>query len=317
MRKTGTTSLFFCLFLVAAFLAASVPRKLYAEGEGGPLTFTENIYLDEEGDKLRFPFVVYAEPVMNELYVIDSLGRIIIYTSDFFPLITITKRDGIESPQGVVVDDKGTVYIAQGASKDEARGKISVLNACLKWQRDIYFDGFEGSKSFMPYRMAIDKNGQLYVAGLHFPGVVVLDGNDRIVDMMEPLEGDHKAKLNNVVIDKDGKIYLLSEDESRVYVYDANRKFLFKFGEKGGSAGKLSRPKAIGVDSKNGRMYIVDYMRHAINIYDQGGKYLSEFGGLGWGDGWFQHPTDVTVDAAGRVFVTDTFNDRVEVFQAN
>ncbi|MDP2766476.1 MAG: hypothetical protein Q8O41_03360, partial [Candidatus Methanoperedens sp.] len=94
-------------------------------------------------------------------------------------------------------------------------------------------------------------------------------------------------------------------------------KFLFKFGEKGGSTGKLSRPQAVGIDNRNGRMYVVDYMRHTISAYDRDGKYLFEFGGLGWGEGWFQYPKDISVDLIGKVLIADTFNNRVEVFKAN
>jgi DNA-binding beta-propeller fold protein YncE len=135
------------------------------------------------------------------------------------------------------------------------------------------------------------------------------------LDIISPEEEGKKAKLTSVTLDKAGRIYLLSEEEGRVYVYDENRNFLFKFGEKGGSSGKLSRPKAIGIDNRNGRMYVVDYMRHTINVYDKDGKYLFEFGGLGWGEGWFQFPIDLTVDPTGRILIADLFNHRIQVFQ--
>ena len=64
-------------------------------------------------------------------------------------------------------------------------------------------------------------------------------------------------------------------------------------------------------------MYVVDYMRHTVNVYDKDGKYLFEFGGLGWGEGWFQYPKDIAIDSQGRIFVADTFNDRVDVFKPN
>jgi DNA-binding beta-propeller fold protein YncE len=117
-----------------------------------------------------------------------------------------------------------------------------------------------------------------------------------------------------VAVGGDGRIYLLSGETSHVYVYDENREFLFSFGKKGGSSGKMSRPVGIGVDSSRARQYVVDYMRHTVLVYDREGTYLREFGGLGWGPGWFQYPSDITVDSSGRVIVADTFNNRVEVF---
>ncbi|MCK5506672.1 MAG: hypothetical protein KAJ10_16020, partial [Thermodesulfovibrionia bacterium] len=91
---------------------------------------------------------------------------------------------------------------------------------------------------------------------------------------------------------------------------------LLKFGEKVGSSGKLSRPKAVGVDYRKGRMYVVDYMRHTISVYSMDGTFIFEFGGMGWGEGWFQHPLDLAIDSGSRIIVADLFNQRVQVFNS-
>jgi tripartite motif-containing protein 2/3/tripartite motif-containing protein 71 len=59
----------------------------------------------------------------------------------------------------------------------------------------------------------------------------------------------------------------------------------------------------------------MDYMRHTLLIYDSSGSFLNEFGGAGWGPGWFSYPKDICIDNLGRLFVADTFNQRVQVFQ--
>lgn len=298
--------------LIVIGLILFVPHNLNAQPS---VTYLDSITEDEEEGRLSFPSFVFAEPVRNEIYVI-SQSRIIIYTSDFFPIITLSKRDGIESPQGLTVDAEGNLYVAQGATKENPRHRISVFNACLKWERDIYLEGFEEADSFIPYRLATDKNGNIYVAGLYFPGALILNNQGQLLEIISPEEEGRKVKLNYVTLDKTGRIYLVSEEEGHIYVYGEDRKFLFKFGEKGGSTGKLSRPQAVGVDDRNGRMYVVDYMRHTVSAYDKDGKYLFEFGGLGWGEGWFQHPRDISVDFMGRILVADTFNDRIEVLQS-
>ncbi len=293
-----------------------LPHKLNAQPQGLPVTYLDSITEDEEGGKLSFPSFVFAEPVINEIYVIDGKSRIIIYTSDFFPLFTLGKRNGVEAPLGLTVDVEGNLYVAQASTKDNPRSRISVFNARLQWDRDIYLKGFEGDASFVPSRLAIDKKGNIYVAGSYFPGVLVLDSQGQLLDTISPEEGERKARVNDVTLDNAGRLYIVSEEEGRIYVYDENRKFLFKFGEKGGSTAKLSRPLAVGIDSRNGRMYVVDYMRHTISAYDKDGKYLFEFGGLGWGEGWLQYPRDIAVDSSGRILIADTFNNRIEVFQA-
>ncbi len=298
-------------------LSVIAPNSLNANTQGFQATYFESITEDEEGKKICFPSFVFSEPVRKEIYIIDSKARIIVYTSDFFPVFTLSKGNGVDMPQGLTVDDDGNLYVAQSATKENPRHRISVFNACFKWTRDIYLEGFEGAESFIPYRLSVDKKGNIYVAASNFSGVLILNNQGKLLEILSIEDEGKKVRINNITLDKTGRIYLVSEEEGHIYVYDENKKFLFKFGKKGGSSGKLSRPMAIGVDNINKKMYVVDYMRHTVSVYDDRGKYLSEFGGLGWDEGWLQHPRDISVDSAGRILVADTFNDRIEVFQIN
>lgn len=121
--------------------------------------------------------------------------------------------------------------------------------------------------------------------------------------------------INDIMTDSDGHLFLLSEETSKVYVYSANEDFLFSFGEKGGSSGKMSRPKGIAINEGRKVIYIVDYMRHTILVYDLAGKYLYEFGGRGSGPLWFNFPNSITVDRKGRLIVADLFNNRVQILK--
>lgn len=291
-----------------------IPHNLNAQTLGIRANYQASITTDEEGKNLSMPSFVLSEPVMNEIYIINR-RKVIIYTSDLFPLYALGKSEGIESPRGLTLDDKGNLYVVQSATGTSPIDRISVFNACLKWERDIVLEGFEGSDTFVPYSLAIDKKRNIYVSAIYFPGVLVLNNQGRIKDIISPVDEGKKANIANVTIDETGRIYLVSEEMGRIYVYDEDRQFLFKFGEKGGSTGKLSRAKAAAVDNRKERIYVVDYMRHTINAYNLKGEYLFEFGGLGWGPGWFQTPVDITVDSSGRVMIADLFNHRIQVFK--
>jgi DNA-binding beta-propeller fold protein YncE len=280
------------------------------------ITYDGSITADEDEKSLQYPSVLHIDRTTGDVYVVDGRSRILIYTSDLFPLYTINSKNGIYTPHGLTVDEEGNLYVAQAPSEMDPRYRISVLNACMKWERDIYMEGFEGAETFVPFHLEIDRQGILYVAGRFTPRVLVMNNRGRLMGILSPEEDGEKVKLNNVSIDEEGNIYLLSEDKGRVYVYDKNRKFLFKFGEKGGSTGELSRPRGVGVDDRNGWLYIVDYMRHTTSVYDTKGNFMFEFGGLGWGEGWFQHPVDIEIDRNGRIFVADRFNQRVQIFKS-
>ena len=158
-----------------------------------PACYCDCITGDEEDAKIRYPAAVYFEPVKKEIYVIDSMARILIYTSDLFPIQTLDKRNGIDAPQGLTVDADGNLYVVQGISKEYPRCRISVYNACFKWVRDIYVQGFDGCDKFTPYRIAVDKQGKIYIAGLQYPGVIVTDNGGKYLETISPEENGRKA----------------------------------------------------------------------------------------------------------------------------
>lgn len=138
----------------------------------------------------------------------------------------------------------------------------------------------------------------------------VKKGDEEIRDVVDPLGS---VRLTDVECDSKGHIYLLSEETSKVYVYNAAEKFLFSFGQKGGSSGKMSRPRALAVDEKRESIYIVDYMRHTVLLYNFAGRFLFEIGGFGGSPRWFNFPTDLDLDRQGNLIVADLFNKRVQV----
>lgn len=129
--------------------------------------------------------------------------------------------------------------------------------------------------------------------------------------------GQGPVTVNDIISDSEGHLFLLSEETSKVYVYASSEEFIFSFGQKGGSSGKMSRPRGLAMDETRKSIYLVDYMRHTILVYDTAGKYLFEFGGRGDGPLWFNFPTSITVDRRGQIYIADLFNNRVQVLKAN
>ena len=314
-----------CAFVSVWLIFLFLPFPPTSRAQTGPfpkdkIAYVGQITQDEEGKFISYPSYVYVDPVKREVYIIEGRGRILIYNASFFPLFTLDKNYGIESPQGVMIDARGYLWVAQGPGPNNRRGRISLFDPCLKWMRDIYFSGFIGAEEFIPYRLAENSRGEIFVIGTYSPAVVILDkfGNFQGTFFQEE-EGEgqkRRVAVNDILIGPDDRLYLLSEETSHLYAYDVDRNFLFKFGQKGGSTGKMSRPQGVGLDKRTGIFFIVDYMRHAVTAYDRKGGFIFEFGGLGWGEGWLQYPKDITVDETGRIFIADLFNNRVQVLQA-
>ncbi len=84
----------------------------------------------------------------------------------------------------------------------------------------------------------------------------------------------------------------------------------------------LNAPRAIAV-ATDGSLYVTDSRNHRILHIDQQGKTLHEWGSYAdgtsvpVGDGTFNEPWGIAVGPDGSVYVTDTWNHRVEKFTAN
>lgn len=84
------------------------------------------------------------------------------------------------------------------------------------------------------------------------------------------------------------------------------------------SVGKdsLNRPQGL-VKWPTGGVLVCDTFHHLLRIFSGEGTLLKTFGGQGSSICTFQYPQDVTIDSQGRIYVADTGNNRVQVFDAD
>ena len=100
---------------------------------------------------------------------------------------------------------------------------------------------------------------------------------------------------------------------ARVQKFDAEGKFVKRFGERGNSWGMFDKPKGVASDSF-GNLYVVDSGWSNIQMFNQKGQVLMFFGGRGPIPGMLQNPAPIAIDANNRIYVGDYLNHRVEVY---
>ena len=148
--------------------------------------------------------------------------------------------------------------------------------------------------------------------------------------------GNRNGQYNvprNVVVGPAGDVYVLDSLNGRVQHFDKDGKFLAKFGAIGTGDGQFSLqqyqsgPGGIALDDE-GNVYVADTWGYRIEKFDKDGKFL-----LKWGEGQdvskdpakaqqfptsFYGPRGVAFDkSAGELYVTDTGNKRVVVYDKN
>lgn len=165
-------------------------------------------------------------------------------------------------------------------------------------------------------------------------GVAVVDGalyvtdsgNGRVVILSQT--GLFKRSINlspkpelsypvGITIDQQRRIYLASPGmENQIAVYDSAGEFLYNFPKDASSQASTSDTpgKPIGLCIANERLYVTDVLDQDVKVYDLTGKLILKFGRPGNKDGEFSFPNGITVDKAGNIYVSDSNNGRVQVF---
>lgn len=141
-----------------------------------------------------------------------------------------------------------------------------------------------------------------------------------------------------IAIGPDGEVYVVDSDNSRIQVFSPDGSFLRQWGsycdiETGSGCvdpdgdgplalgdGQFKEPWGITVDG-SGRVYVADTWNHRVQVFDDGGAFVAKWGRLGQmssasgGEDLFYGPRDLVVDDQGRLFVSDTGNKRIIVFE--
>jgi sugar lactone lactonase YvrE len=95
---------------------------------------------------------------------------------------------------------------------------------------------------------------------------------------------------------------------------------LGKSGMPGNGPNMLDGPSGVAV-APNGDIYVADGHGGSTNDrivkFDKTGKYITSWGKHGKGQGEFDSPHGIALDSAGRVFVADRSNNRIQIFDPN
>lgn len=212
---------------------------------------------------------------------------------------------------GVTFDPAGNIYVAEFSNPTHIQVHAPDGTLIAQWGTD----GPDVSSVTGPYYIAADANGHLFVAEwiIHheyqFPVQEFTTGGLFVAGVGFSSSGPSPApgaiwEVGGVAVGPDDRVYVTDVGTLRTQVFANDRTYLFQWPSQGNSIA-------------------IDAFGHAFEVEESGvvrkydassGDELAHWGSHGSGPGQFDRPQGVAADASGNVYVTDTYNHRVQVF---
>jgi DNA-binding beta-propeller fold protein YncE len=261
---------------------------------------------------------------------VDSRGRILIVDPDIRAVHVLGDRDSFRIaggphrrlllPNGIAVDAADNIYVA-----DSERGLVLVYDADGKFLRYI---GKRGDETLFHYptAIAIDRNsGRLFLldSPRHVLFVLDLEGNilkrigrprphaiGRVSGETIPMDLDYPTEMaigNNELV-------VVDSGNSRIHVMDLQCQPVVQFSIPAIPGPPVIDEVGLSVDL-TGKIYVSSTRDSHIRIYGRDGSLLGSFGRTGMEIGEFNSPAGLWIDGTNRLYVADTNNGRVQVFQ--
>lgn len=174
---------------------------------------------------------------------------------------------------------------------------------------DTFFGEEEREDFERPYGVTVDKSGKIYITDIG--RVWVIDLKERRFSFIgrEPGTGRLKNPVG-VATTSDGRVFVADTLSDKIYIY--------KDGQIAGIIGREGEfigAGGIAVDEQEGLLYVSDSKKHLINVYSlRDYSKIKTIGSRGGGKGEFNYPTFITTDREGKLYVVDTGNFRVQIF---
>ncbi len=245
--------------------------------------------------------------------------------------------DGAEYEGGGEVDRRTTTtaYSGQDNLGWLLRKPTSVTTDPTNGLKGVFEFAFgdEGEESHQvhePDGVAVAPNGDVYVADTKDNRVEEYSATDSYIASFGKEgtgNGEFKAP-EGIAVNGNGDVYVADTGNNRVQEFEESGKYLAQFGNSGSTEERVTKPSGVAV-APNGDVWVVNGSKteelgsYRVREYTGVGKYVRRFGKEfekafdTCGDlaaEWVKTPHGIAVAANGDVFLTDTGDDCVGVF---
>jgi len=165
-----------------------------------------------------------------------------------------------------------------------------------------------------PYGVAVARDGRVFVTDTAARRVFVFDPAARAVTFVGDSGPGKISKPVGVAVDGDGMVFVADATLKRVFGYAPDGRMTIAIGHDG----ELLNPSGLALDRARRLLYVADAKKHQVLCYSSAdGSFVRAIGKRGTEAGEFNFPTNLSVDRQGHLYVADTLNFRVQIFDAS
>ncbi len=306
----------------ARVVGAALAALLLANGSWGqppgsiPPVYTQRLSIPIRGDDLEQPRAVVADLSSGEILVADMLAnRIVIFDEQGRFRYQIPGGSVFQSPVDLAVDPEGYLFVLSQVSPE-----VTLLDFDGRLLRKLPLTGLPedvGSPRFVS--LAISPVGdRLFLMDGDNDRLWITDRGGAVLGSVDTTVGRTPKEIEELRyghVDVYGETVLLPiPNDGQVHLFDLEGRSKGTIGERGSAECQLSFPAAAALDD-DGRVLILDLQRAMFMTWDlERGVCLSEHYGFGNAPGALYQPNDMALDATGRLYVSQGFEGRVQVY---
>jgi len=255
--------------------------------------------------RLSPPTVLSVSEYTDPVYTTGRLGMVTLPDCDSFVIrIIVTDSCGREQTVAVTLDLQSPTAFLASISTFSTRGRLPGEH---RRPMDVVVD----KEDFVWVVDTLNKRVQKYTATGHFlfefgkQDTGKADG----ITFSEPVAA---------AVDGANRIIILDRLSGLVMRFDDSGRVIDSFGGNGLDPGVFNHPLGLGVDGRD-RIWVADTINNRIQTFNSEGRPITIFGVQGDGTGELRHPAGVqpcmSLIPGGMVVVTDTGNDRIQLFR--
>jgi DNA-binding beta-propeller fold protein YncE len=224
-----------------------------------------------------------------------------------------------QSPQGIVVAEDGSIYVA-----DSLNHRIQKFDRSGQYVTSIGGPAESSQPGLFrePWDVAVAPDGSIYVADTWNHRMQHFNADGAYMNGWG-VEGNAEGQATGnpgvffgprgIATDQDGRVLVSDTGNKRVQIFDGTGAFLSQFGGSGLQPGQLDEPVGIDTDAQ-GNIAVADTWNGRVQTFNADGTPLASWDIDGWLDKEKVGKPYVAMDQQGRVYVADQVGLRILVF---